>query len=62
MLLPGEVSLLFNGEKSADAIVAISNEPRIETVEDSQDSEGLNVRFACNSIRKLSAWRNLALS
>jgi len=30
------------GEKSAEAIVAIGNEPRIETVEDSQGREGLN--------------------
>ena len=35
----------LDGEKSADAIVAIGNEPRIETVEDSQRSEGLNVRL-----------------
>jgi len=40
-------------EKSAEAIVATGNEPRIETVEDSQRSEGLNVRFVHNSIRKL---------
>ena len=40
-------------EKSAEAIVATGNEPRIETVEDSQRSEGLNVEFAPNSIRKL---------
>ena len=31
------------GEKSAEAIVANGNEPRIETVEVSQGSEGLNV-------------------
>ena len=31
-------------EKSAEAIVATGNEPRIETVEDSQRSEGLNIR------------------
>ena len=40
-------------EKSAEAIVATGNEPRIETVEDSQRSEGLNVKFVPNSIRKL---------
>ena len=40
-------------EKSAEAIVATGNEPRIETVEVSQRSEGLNVRFVHNSIRKL---------
>jgi len=40
-------------EKSAEAIVATGNEPRIETVEDSQRSEGLNVEVAPNSIRKL---------
>jgi len=31
-------------EKSAEAIVVIGNEPRIETVEDSPDNEGLNVK------------------
>jgi hypothetical protein len=43
-LLPGEVSpsTCGKGEKSAEAIVGIGNEPRTETVEDSQDSEGLN--------------------
>jgi len=40
-------------EKSAEAIVVTGNEPRIETVEDSQRSEGLNVKFVPNSIRKL---------
>ena len=30
------------GEKSAEVIVATGNEPRIETVKDSQRSEGLN--------------------
>ena len=30
-------------KESAEAIVGIGNEPRIETVEDSQDTEGLNV-------------------
>jgi len=29
------------------------NKLRIETVEESQNSEGQNVRVACNSIRKL---------
>jgi len=33
------------GEKSAEAIVVIGNEPRIETVEDSPDSEGLNIKM-----------------
>jgi hypothetical protein len=33
-----------NAKKSAEAIVAIGNEPRIETVEDSPDNEGLNVK------------------
>ena len=32
-----------NGEKSAEAILAVCNEPRIDTVEDSQHSEGLNI-------------------
>ncbi|MDA3823113.1 MAG: hypothetical protein PF450_10975 [Bacteroidales bacterium] len=40
-------------EKSAEALVATGNESRIETVEDSQRSEGLNVEFVPNSIRKL---------
>jgi hypothetical protein len=33
------------GEKSAEAIVANGNEPRTETVEVSQWSEGLNIRL-----------------
>jgi len=33
------------GEKSAEAIVAAGNEPRIETVEDSRGSEGLNIKM-----------------
>ena len=49
-------------EKSAEAIVATGNEPRIETVEDSQRSEGLNVRFVCNSIWKLLGRPSLAIS
>ena len=32
-------------EKSAEAIVAMGNEPQIEIVEDSQSSEGLNVKL-----------------
>ena len=30
-------------KESAEVIIAIGNEPRIETAEDSQDIEGLNV-------------------
>jgi hypothetical protein len=32
-------------KESAEAIVTIGNEPRIETVEDSPDSEGPNVKL-----------------
>jgi len=47
MLLPGG-DLPDHGmdkEKSAEAIVGTGNEPRIETVEDSQRTEGLNVKL-----------------
>ena len=33
------------GKESAEAIVAIGNEPRIDTAEDSQGSEGLNIKM-----------------
>ena len=39
-------------EKSAEAIVPNGNEP-MNKAEVSQVREGLNVRFVCNSIRKL---------
>jgi hypothetical protein len=40
MLLPGEVPPL--GGKSAEVIVVVENELRIDTAEDSQINEGLN--------------------
>jgi len=39
-------SVFLYTKKSAEAIVAIGNEPRIDTVEVSQDSEGLNVELS----------------
>ena len=35
----------LTAKKSADAIVVTGNEPRIETVEDSQGDEGPNVKM-----------------
>ena len=44
-LLPGEVFYCrVRWKKSAEAIVIGSNEPRIDTVEASQASEGLNIK------------------
>jgi len=44
-LLPGEISRCrVHWERSADAIVVGGNEPRIDTVEDSQASEGRTLR------------------
>lgn len=47
MLLPGEILLHRKGykRKSAEAIVVIEYELRIETAEDSQNNEGLNVKL-----------------
>ena len=62
MLLPGEILMSASSvRKSADAIVVDRNEP-MNKAEVSQVREGLNVRFVCNSIRKLSGLPSLALS
>jgi hypothetical protein len=37
--------VLLGMQKSAEAIVAGSNEPRIDIVEDSQANEGLNIEM-----------------
>jgi hypothetical protein len=45
MLLPGEVLVYLYTGKSAEVIVVVEYELRIETAEDSQNSEGLNVKL-----------------
>ena len=45
-------SVFLYTKKSAEAILATGNEPRIETVEDSQRSEGLNVCSSLNFLRR----------
>ena len=47
MLLPGEIQVYLKGNtgKSAEVIVVVEHELRIETAEASQNNEGLNIKL-----------------